>query len=158
MGSRVGLTDIETCELSVGAIGLVVMRCNCWEGAACFVNFRHCVYFELSSGVFCKGLDGFAFIFSSSCLGSCTSTSEVKEVCCTSAPRIGDTGYNEVRQGSDMIPNSVSPDLQLPISPIRQNVSKNTKSLNKYPFFWILSPFRALTHFCIQLATTSGGG
>lgn len=107
MGSRVGLTDIETCELSVGAIGLVIMRCNCWERAACFVNFRHCVYFELSSSVFCKGLNGFAFIFGSSCFGSCTSTevrstSEVKEVCCTSAPRIGDTGYNEVRQGSDL--------------------------------------------------------
>lgn len=36
-----GLTDIKASELGVGAFGLVVVRCHCWERAACFVDFGH---------------------------------------------------------------------------------------------------------------------
>lgn len=41
-------TNIESSELVVGAVGPVVMRCHCWEGAACFIDFGHCVCVILS--------------------------------------------------------------------------------------------------------------
>ena len=49
---RLGLfTNIESSELVVGAVGLVFMRCHCWEGAACFIDFGHCAYVILRSCV-----------------------------------------------------------------------------------------------------------
>lgn len=45
VGLWIGLTDVETSELNVGAFGFVVMGCYCWEGAACFVDLGNCRYF-----------------------------------------------------------------------------------------------------------------
>ena len=42
VGRYSGLTDIEASQLGVGAFGLVVMCCHCWERATCFVDFGHC--------------------------------------------------------------------------------------------------------------------
>ncbi len=44
VGNGAGLTDVEASELSVGAFGLVVMRCDGREGAAGFVDFCHWDY------------------------------------------------------------------------------------------------------------------
>ena len=41
-------TNIEASEPGVSAFRLVVVRCHCREGAACFINFRHSMVFILS--------------------------------------------------------------------------------------------------------------
>lgn len=48
VGRHCLVTNIESSELVVGAVKLVVVRCHCWEGAACFIDFGHCVCVILS--------------------------------------------------------------------------------------------------------------